>query len=165
MRGVSNKHCLLTFFIVHYFMSILVLPIILTVKREPVALLTVVCLPGVLWLLCDSSSSCHGFVCSLWLWFFLITLIFSEYMHAESRHFCTVHSVRVFGWPLRSGYVQDLALGWIRFHIPCFPTLGVYWGHLGGYLRPPDPELSNTLRCHLRKDGHYYCLSSGRSLI
>ena len=28
-----------------------------------------VCLPGVSWLLCDSSSRCHGFVCSLWLWY------------------------------------------------------------------------------------------------
>ena len=35
-------------------------------------LLCLVCLPGVLWLLCGSSSRCHGFVCSLWLWYFLI---------------------------------------------------------------------------------------------
>ena len=36
--------------------------------------LCLVCLPGVSWLLCGSSSRCHGFVCSLWLWYFLIIL-------------------------------------------------------------------------------------------
>ena len=36
--------------------------IILMGKRELVALL---CLPGVLWLLCGSSLQCHEFVCSL----------------------------------------------------------------------------------------------------
>ena len=40
-------------------------------KRELVALL---CLLGVSWLLCGSSSLCHGFVCSLWLWDYLIIL-------------------------------------------------------------------------------------------
>ena len=31
-------------------------------------------LPGVSWLLCGSSSWCHRFVCSLWLWYYLIIL-------------------------------------------------------------------------------------------
>ena len=35
-----------------------------------------VCLPGVSWLLCGSSSRCHGFVCSLWVWYFLIILTY-----------------------------------------------------------------------------------------
>ena len=34
-------------------------------------LLCLVCLPGVSWLLCGYSSQCHGFVCSLWLWYSL----------------------------------------------------------------------------------------------
>ena len=34
-------------------------------------LLRLVCLPGVLWLVCGYSSQCHGFVCSLWLWYSL----------------------------------------------------------------------------------------------
>ena len=34
-------------------------------------LLCLVCLPGVSWLLCGYSSQCHGFVCSLWLWYLL----------------------------------------------------------------------------------------------
>ena len=37
-------------------------------------LLCFVCLPGVTRLLCGSSLWCHGFVCSLWLWYFLIIL-------------------------------------------------------------------------------------------
>ena len=51
-------------FAVRYFMSILVL--------QP----CLVCLPGVSWLLYGSSSQCHGFVCSLWLCFFLIILTY-----------------------------------------------------------------------------------------
>ena len=45
--------------------------IILMGRRELVDLL---CLPGVSWLLCGSSRWCHGFVCSLWLWYILIIL-------------------------------------------------------------------------------------------
>ena len=42
-------------------------------------LLCSACLPGVSWLLCGSSSQCHGFVCSLLLWYFLVILtIFSS---------------------------------------------------------------------------------------
>ena len=37
-------------------------------------LLCLVCLPGVSWLLCGYSSQCHGFVCSLWLWYSLTIL-------------------------------------------------------------------------------------------
>ena len=33
-------------------------------------------LPGVLWWLSGSSSRCHGVVCSLWLWYFLIILTY-----------------------------------------------------------------------------------------
>ena len=39
-------------------------------------LLCFVCLSGVSWLLCCSSSRCHGYVCSLWLWYFLIILTY-----------------------------------------------------------------------------------------
>ena len=37
-------------------------------------LLCLICLPGVLWRSRGSSSPCHGVVCSLWLWYFLIIL-------------------------------------------------------------------------------------------
>ena len=39
-------------------------------------LLCLICLPGVLWWLSGSSSRCHGVVCSLWLWYFLIILAY-----------------------------------------------------------------------------------------
>ena len=41
-------------------------------------LLCLICLPGVSWLLRGSASRCHGFVCSLWLWSFLIILAIFE---------------------------------------------------------------------------------------
>ena len=41
-------------------------------------LLCLVCLPGVLWWLGGSSSRCHGVVCGLWLWYFLIILTIFE---------------------------------------------------------------------------------------
>ena len=41
-------------------------------KRERESwLLCLFYIPGVLWLLCGYSSQCHGFVCSLWLWYSL----------------------------------------------------------------------------------------------
>ena len=43
-------------------------------------LFCLVCLPSVSWLLCGSSSRCHGFVCSLWLWFYLIILTIFDKM-------------------------------------------------------------------------------------
>ena len=49
--------------------------IILMGKREG-WFLCFVCLSGDSWLLCGSSSRRHGFVCSLWLWYFLIILIY-----------------------------------------------------------------------------------------
>ena len=39
-------------------------------------LLCLICLPGVSWWLSGSSSQCHGVVCSLWLWYFLIILTY-----------------------------------------------------------------------------------------
>ena len=42
--------------------------IILMGNREK-WLLCFICLPGASWLLCGSSSWCHGLVCSLWLWY------------------------------------------------------------------------------------------------
>ena len=39
-------------------------------------LLCLICLPGVSWWLSGSSSRCHGVVCGLWLWYFLIILTY-----------------------------------------------------------------------------------------
>ena len=61
-------------FVVRYFMSILVLQSSWWGRES--WLLCLICLPGVLWWLSDSSSRCHGVVCSLWLWYFLIILTY-----------------------------------------------------------------------------------------
>ena len=61
-------------FAVRYCMSILVLQSSWW-ERES-WLLYFDCLPDVSWLLCRSSSRCNGFVCSLWLCFFLLILTF-----------------------------------------------------------------------------------------
>ena len=42
--------------------------------RSGSSLLCLVCLPGVSWLLCGSSSRCNRFVFGLYLWYFLIKL-------------------------------------------------------------------------------------------
>ena len=53
--------------------------IILMGERELVALLSLSSWCLVI-LLCDSSSLCHEFVCSLWLWYFLIVLTIFEFI-------------------------------------------------------------------------------------
>ena len=57
-------------FVVRNFMSLLVLQSSWWGRESWLPCL--VCLPGVSWLLCGSSARCHGFVCCLWLWYFLI---------------------------------------------------------------------------------------------
>ena len=64
--------------VVRYFMSILVLQSSWWGRES--WLLCLICLPGVSWWLSGSSSRCHGVVCSLWLWYFLITLIIFEHV-------------------------------------------------------------------------------------
>ena len=44
-------------------------------------LLCLICLPGVSWWLSGPSSRCHGVVCGLWLWYFLIILTY--YTHGQ----------------------------------------------------------------------------------
>ena len=55
-----------------YFISILVLH--LDGEERESWLFCLVCLPCVSWLLCGYSSQCHGFACSLWLWYSLTFL-------------------------------------------------------------------------------------------
>ena len=68
-------------FVVRYFMSILVLQSSWWGRES--WLLCLICLPGVSWWLSGSSSRCHGVVCSLWLWYFLIILTY---------YFCNIDS-------------------------------------------------------------------------
>ena len=72
-------------FVVRYFMSILVLQSSWWGRES--WLLCLVCLPDVLWGLCGSFSRCRGFVCSLWLWYFLIILtILGPWYKNDSGH-------------------------------------------------------------------------------
>ena len=59
-------------FVVRYFISILILQSSWWGRGSWLLCLT--CLPGVSWWLSGSSSRCHGVVCGLWLWYFLIIL-------------------------------------------------------------------------------------------
>ena len=61
-------------FVVRYFMSIQVLQSSWWGRKS--WLLCLICLPGVSWWLSGSSSRCHGVVCGLWLWYFLIILTY-----------------------------------------------------------------------------------------
>ena len=59
-------------FVVCYFMSILVLQLSWWGRES--WLLCLICLPGVSLWFRGSSWRCHGVVCGLWLWYFLIIL-------------------------------------------------------------------------------------------
>ena len=76
-------------FVVRYFMSILVLQSSWWGRES--WLFCLVCLPGVLWLLCGSSSRCHGFVFSLWLWYILIILTYFFFISISA--FCPQDSL------------------------------------------------------------------------
>ena len=100
-------------FIVRYFMSILVLQSSWWGRES--WLLCLICLPGALWWLNGSSSRCHGAVCSLWLWYFLIILTY---------HFWKPIVVYLFEWPLKTGFtvITDLYYSTIRSlyrHVVC----------------------------------------------
>ena len=71
-------YVIVLYFVVRYFVSLLVLQSSWWGKES--WLLCFVCLPGGSWLLSGSSSRCHGFVCSLWLWYFLIILTYYFYV-------------------------------------------------------------------------------------
>ena len=54
-------------------------------------MLCIVCLPGVSCLFCGYSFQCHGFVCSLWLWYFpiILTYYFWVSFMRTAMAFCT----------------------------------------------------------------------------
>ena len=75
-------------FVVRYFMSILVMQSSWWGRES--WLLCLICLPGVSWWLNGSSSRCHGVVCSLWLWYYLIILTYYFWHHwIKVRHACS----------------------------------------------------------------------------
>ena len=88
-----------TFYELVNFMSILVLQSSWWGRES--WLLCLICLPGVLWWLSGSISRCHGVVCSLWLWYFLIILTY---------YFCDP----ITGWYLHFRYDFDASRIWSR---------------------------------------------------
>ena len=79
-------------FVVRYFMSILVLQSSWWGRES--WLLCLICLPGVSWWLSGSSSWCHGVVCSLGLWYFLIILTYYFFIQVSGRN-SSVLQIRV----------------------------------------------------------------------
>ena len=71
---IKVSEVLVLCFVVRYLISILILQSSWWGRES--WFLCLVCLPGVLWCLCGSSSRCHGFVCGLWLWYILIILTY-----------------------------------------------------------------------------------------
>ena len=76
--------------VVRYLMSILVLQSSWWGRES--WLICLICLPGVSWWLGGSSSRCHGVVCSLWLWYFLIILTYYFFL---SRYHFNINSVHI----------------------------------------------------------------------
>ena len=106
-------------FVVRYFMSILVLQPYCWGRKD--WLLCLVCLPGVLWL-CYSSWRCHGFICSLWLWYFLIILTY--YFRGEVVKLCK--------WGKCATDIVKRSLFSIVTHVfTCTRIITVGTGHLG----------------------------------
>ena len=94
-------------FVVRYFMSILVL--LSSWWGRESWLLCLICLPGVSWWFSGSSSRCHGVVCGLWLWYFLIILTIFKTIHNRRRSVNKLHDLETWRFqyastmfPLRS---------------------------------------------------------------
>ena len=77
-------------FVVCYFMSSLVLQSSWWGRES--WLLCLICLPGVSWWLSGSSWRCHGVVCGLWLWYFLIILTYYFCCISNIDHFMPQHT-------------------------------------------------------------------------
>ena len=108
-------------------------------------LLCLVCLPGVPWLLCCSSSRCHGLVCSLWLWYFLIIL---TYYFCDTGFLVNATPPTVLAgsfWNCRKHTSMDLK----KMHLKAFQQL-LRKKHLKKYL--------NTTQMFMRLYYHGNCL-------
>ena len=97
-------------FVVRYFMSILVLQSSWWGRES--WLLCLFCLHGVSWWLSGFSSRCHGIVCSLWSWYFLIILTYyflwfwlfyvQEHPKAQPAVVLVLKRLRRWGYGLKS---------------------------------------------------------------
>ena len=94
-------------FVVRYFLSILILQSSWWGRESWLHCL--VCLPSVSWLLCGSFSWCHGSVCSLWLWYYLIILTNYVWSPLSELHkFCAFANPesRVTIWSVKLSHIM-----------------------------------------------------------
>ena len=132
---------------VRYFMSILVLQS----SWWGSWLLCLICLPGVSWWLSGSSSQCHGVVCGLWLWYFLIilTYYFWPRIPGIGPGFYTFpgYGFYSFSWKYREPTVKIAK--WLQWRehlfsvvLLCFPSVNYSFEHLR---YSPDDTMVNSL--------------------
>ena len=117
-------------FVVCYFKSILVLQSSWWGSES--WLLCLNCLPGVSWWLSGSSSRCHGVVCSLWLWYFLIILTYYFWSFLE--------------WP----FTQILLYIHISNNLACLFDLRITWLEI-----PNTDKPINGSMCRMNCSNHW----------
>ena len=96
-------------------------------------LLCLICLPGVSWWLSGSSSRCHGVVCSLWLWYFLIILTY-YFWHSEAglsplvKYFTDRSKAVPLLW-IYMFFLSCVCYAFVRvcLYVPCGHLLGKGW--------------------------------------
>ena len=129
-------------FVVRYFVSILVLQSSWWGRKS--WLLCLVCLHG-LWLLCGSSSRCHGFICSLWLFFSWSYSLFSYRNYTNMNNFLkTYSSCSPFTFETNSPYCECWALLRRKDLFICINSIielrheiSTMW-----YVQPAKPQIS-----------------------
>ena len=124
-------------------------------------LLCLICLPGVSWWLSRSSSRCHGVVCSLWLWYFLIILTYYSWTYHLSSNFkpprTAQHTNTSTTWLPQWTFMWNAAYNYNKWYYeniwqkrtnrPC--NFGLFKGHR----HSPPPQIITQIRplWHKRK--------------
>ena len=150
--------------VVRYFMSFLVLQSSWWGRES--WLLFLICLPGVSWWLSGSSSGCHGVVCGLWLWYFLIILTY--YFSSADPEMCVKRgsrpnwkSTKIQGFlallvriPLKSHSYQSRIQCWdtisplAKRHLNGVSLAGRWWpSNSGVWIILPLIKLNKTCQC------------------
>ena len=143
-------HCFLCF-VLRYFVSILVLQSSRWGRES--WLLCFVCLPGVSWLFCGSSSQCHRFVCSLWLWYFLIILttilvgLLKSWLHNYQQ------SMIAFTYSILPGLYASVYIQYLNIQISIYVPKYI----IGEFTTIASQKLSR--KCHTTTNSNNYYLS------
>ena len=80
-------------------------------------LLCLICLPDVSWWLSGSSSRCHGVVCSLWLWYFLIILIYYRIFKRLAKSLIRLRVAAGWSEPLLVAHTTSLEISCCRSYV------------------------------------------------